>query len=1225
MYLGLGCKIVRSRVEPFRLILHTSQPGHSFIEDIAMRKETSFIHILFLGLLLMLVGIVSTAQFSSAQTEDEHGFYLPIALKESDMSQVNPPAGGTATPTQVPPEPTETQPPTPTIVPEGDNDGDGLTNAHEIELGTNPNVADTDGDGFDDKEEVDNWDPNSGSHLRFNPLVADVPSLRVEQFSVPVVEMFYKTETAQRVTKGMSNASESEVTTITERGRENVHKIEEQHAVKVNAKVAKRGPIKSGSLSVSYGYNHTDTNTNKNYWNETTKNQNRQASSDFFKETKGEVIEEQGGKIQVTMGLLNDSDISYTLSNMDVTAYMIDPRNPNNLIPVGTLTHDGDLSFTMIPQGKVENPAESLFRKLEFRFDTDKPQEIAKVLENSNQLILIPDNYKITGQDPNLDLNLAAQNIQARTAEVIIDFGGQQGLKTEKYRVAVDTGNGNLLSLDTLLTNHLNIGYAFAAGSIDGAGGNHNGLTQLRSVSMSNANRSYWLIAHTFQPAGSPPGTTKTVLYNILDSSYVADDIKVRKGDTLHLVYVTDSDLDGLSNRLETLGNTDPNNPDTDGDGLDDALETYGWYLNLKNNACADASDSEATLVKSDPLVKDTDEDSAEDGTEFEACTSPQGDLEVEISGPEVAEIGQAFSLTADPSNESDPANLSYEWIQTGGPVVSFTANGATLEVGPQPNVTGLRFEVTVTDEGQNDQSAVSAATVVVVNNKDQAVFVDLNNGDVNNTGRTPSSPIQTLDQALNLQAFSSYDLYLMTPPDGRVFVYNQTIELTGSRSIFGGFDQTWAHDPKNRPTPITVNEAHIGIQISDFSQSTLNGISLKLNSINDGYTFGVQATGTGDEILTLRNVLIEGGNAGRDSAIRHDRGAEHLAFSSYGVWAKALERLVIIDSEIVAGKGVDGVIGKDGVKGRNGRKGANQKDGYGGNGGGSSSDFKDAVGGKGGDGGSACGGGWDGANGKGPHGGAGGKGGTVDGFFPFCFAAETAKGGSRGGNGAHGANGVVSSAGNEAYFNTGNGLYWYANYGLKGKNGKPGSGGGGGGGSANTNINPHGGGGGGEGGWPGTGGYGGTAGGGSFGLSALDVAVVEIKESRVASGQGGWGGSGGYGQAGGTGGAGGSGSIYGGGGGFGGFGGWGGNGGGGGGGPVAAIVLAGDSQVDVRNSTLETSNSGRGWGPVPGMGGWNYGIYFTTPTATLGNEIDVVYQLGTAGNGAPEASTSNR
>ena len=57
-----------------------------------------------------------------------------------------------------------------------------------------------------------------------------------------------------------------------------------------------------------------------------------------------------------------------------------------------------------------------------------------------------------------------------------------------------------------------------------------------------------------------------------------------------------DDDNDGLSNYLETLLGTDPNNPDTDGDGLTDWDEIY--------------------IYETDPLKYDTDGDEISDGDE---------------------------------------------------------------------------------------------------------------------------------------------------------------------------------------------------------------------------------------------------------------------------------------------------------------------------------------------------------------------------------------------------------------------------------------------------------------------------------------------------------------------------------------------------------------------------------------------------------------------------------
>ena len=64
----------------------------------------------------------------------------------------------------------------------------------------------------------------------------------------------------------------------------------------------------------------------------------------------------------------------------------------------------------------------------------------------------------------------------------------------------------------------------------------------------------------------------------------------------IDIVQDGDYDNDGLSNYLEKLLGTDPNNPDTDGDGLTDWDEIY--------------------IYETDPLKYDTDGDEISDGDE---------------------------------------------------------------------------------------------------------------------------------------------------------------------------------------------------------------------------------------------------------------------------------------------------------------------------------------------------------------------------------------------------------------------------------------------------------------------------------------------------------------------------------------------------------------------------------------------------------------------------------
>lgn len=77
----------------------------------------------------------------------------------ASVPQVEKPATPVATPMPATPVPATPEPatPEPTVDPNVDTDGDGLTDAEEAELGTDPNNPDTDEDGISDGDEVNVW------------------------------------------------------------------------------------------------------------------------------------------------------------------------------------------------------------------------------------------------------------------------------------------------------------------------------------------------------------------------------------------------------------------------------------------------------------------------------------------------------------------------------------------------------------------------------------------------------------------------------------------------------------------------------------------------------------------------------------------------------------------------------------------------------------------------------------------------------------------------------------------------------------------------------------------------------------------------------------------------------------------------------------------------------------------------------------------------------------
>lgn len=1100
-----------------------------------------------------------------------------------------------------------------------DTDNDGLTDAEELAIGTHPGVSDTDGDGFLDKEEVDNWDQFSGTHLRFNPLVADVPRLRMQRLGTPVIQLYATTTESGSINKGMTEESVAEVQTTTDRGRESINVIEEQHAVNVNAEVKKSGPVTTGSVEASYDYNHTDTTTETNFWNETTVETNRQASSEYYETLNSESVTESGGEIKVLMGLLNDGDISYTLSNMNISAFMANPERPGDLIAVGTLLFDGDMTFTPSPLGTNVQPSQDDFTPFNFVYRAENnPEEISRILENSNQLVFEATNLSLTGQRQDVDLNLAAQNVRARTAEVIVDFGDSQGIKTERHRVAVENGTGPTLSFDELMSQRLNFSYQFSTESFPGFDSN-NGLTAIRNVVMDAATNSYWLVAHTFTPVGAPSGTTETRLYNILNENYAASDLELRKGDVLHLAYITDSDLDGLSDRLEIIEGTDSNLSDTDSDGLDDAFEKYGWFSNLSQAPCDQGE--ELFLVFSNPLDPDTDSDGITDLDEFNNCTNPNGDLKVAAGEDRVVSINGSITLTAEPENFRDRNSLSYIWTQTGGVSIGALPNTASITFDAPAEVTNLQFNVSVTDTDLQNSTASDSVSVFVALDRSNAVFVDADVGhDFNNTGTTPDSPLETIERSLS--AFPGNDIYLNTP-DGGFFELAETLVLPAGASIFGGFDQNWTHDPDSSPTPIMVDDL-TGMLVQNFSSTIISGISIeaKAPSASEGHTQAI-IIANGDDI-TLDRVSAKGADLPSDHV-----DAGNVAASSYGVFVSQVDRLDIIQSNLFAGNAASGSQGRAGADGARGDAGSNGTGG--GTGGGGGSGHNGANGGNGASsqqGATAC---TDGSNGsKGGNSGSisGGSGGSgADATFKFPATCSVSRSGINGGSvftrAAFGSQGA--GADHSLVFNSG--LFVPADGKTDGGKGPGGAGGGGGGAGAGIDLNNGGGGGGGgEGGEGGDGGTAGKGAAGSFGLLLSDVVFARIVESQIQSANGGLGGAGGAGGTGGAGGSGGSGgdsgSRQGGSGGSGAPGGFGGSGGGGAGGPVAAVVLLG-SQLDVTDSQIVTGNAGNGINPNRGQGGWNYGI-FTDDSSGIGANVDNAFTLGTAGNRADPSAETN-
>ncbi|MEM6925608.1 MAG: hypothetical protein AAF602_01670 [Myxococcota bacterium] len=1079
----------------------------------------------------------------------------------------------------------------------GDADQDGLTDCEEDLLGTHPNKADTDGDGFLDGEEEENWDRGGPFHLRFNPLVADMPRLNLRQVGVPDIQLHVTTVDGVEDSYGMSQAQGSEAETFASRGGSEVDFVEEQHTAGFNAEVGISTSGPAATIGGAYEYNTTDSTTSTTWWDEQQRLLNRQESASYLDAVKSRMVTEDGGSITVQMELYNDGDVSYTLENFDLAASIEDPLDPNRRIPIGTLQHDGPIRETPPPQGAFLEPQASAKTRLNLQLETS-PSVIRRVLEASNRLVLEPNNIALTGERPDVDLQLAAQDIRSRTAEVILDYGDLEG--AQRYRVAIDNRDNTELSLTELFEHRLNLAVAF--GVVDlGRGTANEGIVAIGEVANDPSGKEYWTVA--FSRAVGSSQTNEAQLYHPLTRGLGPDDLVLQTGDVLHLVFIRDSDQDGLSDRRELLEGTDADVPDTDGDHLDDAVEVFGWETNLVGAPCDQGSP--LAKVTSNPLVKDSDGDGEEDAAEKAACTNPMGDLAVDAVVSElVVNRGDTVTLTAYAENFLVEEEVEYAWTQVVGGTL---ASGGRQIAYTAPNeVTTAFFEVMVTDAAQLGATAFDVVRVVVVEDKDRAVFVDPWLGSPSATGRF-EDPVSTFGAAL---------LRISQPGTGIYAVRGfydepQTLRLPARTHVYGGYAESWERQAGSR-SDITVRSP-VGLTAEAGSEVYLNRVGIFVDASAtpnvDGLGIDIEDVAT----VQLEDVYVWGPSVDVDGSGVHGP-------TSTGMRVRGAQYVEVLDSTIRPGDGgsarqpgqaAGGLVGADG------------------------SDASDLTAGAGG---TSLHHGLDGAAGA-----AGVETGVCEdgalGGIAFNNFVDLGLGGVPGdcvmigleptfvsyaGDGQPPTiPGADGAAGEAAIVPTGftDGAFAPA-LGAVGSQGNGGGGGGGGGSAAKRNAwEPGGaGGGGGQGGQGGFGGTAGHSGGGAFGVVLVSVPNALFHQSLLQGDDPGRGAPGGLGGVGGAGGAGGAGSLTGlfrgGDGGAGATGGHGGQGGAGAGGPTAAIVLLEGSVADVDDSTIRTLPAGRA-GNAAGNHGWNYGVFLDASSSQV-TTSGVVWELA-VGAGHPD------
>ena len=467
-----------------------------------------------------------------------------------------------------------------TADPAGDPDGDGLTNAQELLYGTSPLLADTDGDGISDADEIIKlgFDPDVDP-IRFNPLVADIPLLGVVLQSPPVVVLILTDIQAVSKVFEVDRTQENAVT-VDQSVTNSITDTIELDQTSSNSTVFTNGV--AGDVTLSYDITKILTQDTSFSFSKTQTVENVKAITEIEAFSKTHEIDASGGAIKVTVSLANLGNIPFRVDHVVLSAVIPDPSIPGKFFPVGNLVYDTSQNYTGFPSFSI--PPGGVFPAVVFVNNTLDLETAELVLKNPGALLISVATFELSDVD-GTPFGFNFDDILARDALIIIDYAGLRN--PERYFVAANSDPLNPgVTAGKALRDILRLPFETA-----GAGLPLIGLRNDPNVRANPQINASWLVV---QVRNNGLGNTVTKFSPL--QGYDFENIKLRGGDVLYLVYMEDKDGDGIFSRQERLlgtsdltadtdgdgwsdwyevnvSHTDPNNPDTDGDGVIDSLD----------------------------------------------------------------------------------------------------------------------------------------------------------------------------------------------------------------------------------------------------------------------------------------------------------------------------------------------------------------------------------------------------------------------------------------------------------------------------------------------------------------------------------------------------------------------------------------------------------------------------------------------------------------------------
>ncbi|MGE3175269.1 MAG: LamG-like jellyroll fold domain-containing protein [Planctomycetota bacterium] len=489
-------------------------------------------------------------------------------------------------------------------------DGDAVTDpnlwdGYELLLTkTSPTMADTDGDGFTDWEEI-----HSGGT---DPLVADLPRMALELYGAPTLTLNVtdvSTGSSTQIQSSLEKQSQGYQKTDTESTKMSIENTVQIHQ-ELSVGTGNWPPSYEAKITHDLEFKHAYATESMASWTEESV---QQSQSNYEEEIRNITsISYDDGMLWTALKIVNPSNVSYRIRDLRIAALRMRPGGSFEAIGTLALGELGPSGGWDAYEGAaaefVLGPAAEYIGVV--GADRLPAQVMRALVSNPTAMSFELGSYTMHKLDafgnPTVNFAILGEAVIQRTGLIVIDYGNGQ---VERHLVATNVyrypdGSGRGVSMREALQT-IGLSYETAPHAVDAG---RDVLTKVGAVESfideADPNvRGFWLVG------GTDPVFDQPIVQPF-------EDLVLRGGGRVSLAFVKDSDGDGIFDNEEYLLGTAAHEPDSDGDSMDDFAESkVGWAVAVQG--------ARPYAVFSDPRVADIDRDYLQDGAEFSLGTDP--------------------------------------------------------------------------------------------------------------------------------------------------------------------------------------------------------------------------------------------------------------------------------------------------------------------------------------------------------------------------------------------------------------------------------------------------------------------------------------------------------------------------------------------------------------------------------------------------------------------------